>query len=119
MSGDEPLAEVDVVVLTQSGADRGVLKDLGVARSHRSDQHFARLPDCEHCEIIALLLCHGITQVDIAVDNSENMFLTVEGSSPSCAMRSNVKRPNLAKSRHSFVGARWRPKILRTAWSGV
>ena len=74
MSGDEPLAEVDVVVLRQSGADRGVLKDLGVASNRRNDQHFARLPDCEHCEIIALLLCHGITQVDIAVDNSGERF---------------------------------------------
>ena len=74
MSEDEPLAKVDVVILRQSGANRGVLKDLGVARSHRSDQHFARMPDREHCEIVTLLFCHNLTQFDIAVENSGERF---------------------------------------------
>ena len=70
MSADEPLAKVDVVILTQGGANRGVPKDLGVAKSHRSDQHFAQMPDRENCEIVTLLFCHSLTQFDIAVENS-------------------------------------------------
>ena len=70
MTADEPLAKVDVVTLRQSGANRVVPKDLGVARSHRSDQHFARMPDRKHCEIDTRLSCHSLTQFDIAVENS-------------------------------------------------
>ena len=74
MSEIEPLAKVDVVILRQNGANRGVLKDLGVARSHRSNQHFARMPYREHCEIVTRLFCHSLTQFDIAVENSGERF---------------------------------------------
>ena len=74
MTKDELLAEVNVIILRQSGADRRVLKDLGVARRHCCDQHLARLPDRENCEPVAFLRRNGLTQFDIAIDNSGERF---------------------------------------------
>ena len=119
MSADEPLAKVDVVILRQSGANRGVLKDLGVARSHRSDQHFARMPDREHCEIVTLLFCHSLTQFDIAVENSGERFSDRRGIITQLRNAVDRQKTELSEEQSQLCWGPWRPKIFLTACSGM
>ena len=69
VSGDEPLPEIDMIILRKSWDDRGILQHLSMPRGSRAEQNFAGLPDCSDREPIELLLGRRGSELFFVRDN--------------------------------------------------